>query len=431
MLLLLCCSGLSSILIAQDYQTGLAHYLQNDFARAEQIFQGLAAQTRSDAEHAQVLKLLGLSQYMQGKRLESAESFKQAKRFAPGLSIAPREVLDDTVLDFFSSIEGPPPVEQPLQEAPKPKEPKHKAETASPKKIEKPTELLVLSNAIEAKIVVDGFYRGKVGDLIPIDPGLHNIEIYASSYQNEIQTINIRRAALNKVKIKLEKLPVLSEKKEEEPKKEVAKVAETKSDQQVQAEKDAEEKRKLAHKKKKRRKPPPPPPPPPEDEWEWTYYFPFGVPQYVQGKTWLGVTFTVGQAAGLGFFTQRWLQANTVSDETNTTVSQRDVEEATITNATQRQAFANATDAYYSSQVQDISNLRNQAYYGLGFFALAWIASTIEAFVNTPTPTSHADASSAIGRTPTALQWSLAPSYMPRRNAMSEGTFALNLRFRF
>ncbi len=414
--LLLCASGLSSILYAQDYPTGLARYLQKDFARAESVFQQVATHAPSNAERAQALKMLGLSQYMQGKRSESAESIKLAKRLVPSLSLAPREVLDDSVIDFYNSIEAPAIVE-PVAPPVVVKEVKPKKVQAPPpvKKIEKATELLVLSNALEAKVMVDGYFRGRVGDLIAVDPGEHSIEVYAANYHNFTQSVYLKKSTITKVRAQLEKLVV--EKKPEEPKPTPPPAPIPKAPE-----------KKLAVKKKKVHKPLPPMPEP----HSWTDFMPFGIPQFAQRKTGLGLGLGIAQVAGVGFFTARWLQANKLSDQTTSTISDRTAQEESITDATQRQAFADETDAYYADQMKSINGLRTQAYIGIGIFVASWIGSSLEAWLNPPLM--HAPVVSPTGeilRHQNSFErWTLEPAFIPA-NRYAQDTFALRLRFYF
>lgn len=417
LLLSLLFGGLSTNLLAQDYPTGFARYLQSEFATAEGIFQNLLASGEMPKkERAQTLKVLGLAQYMQGKRNEAADSFKLAKKLSPLIRIQKNEILDETVLDFFNSIEAPAPS---IEEEVVPKKKTRKA--VAPEPVEQkaepvPTNILIISNVIEGRIIIDGFFRGRVGDTIPIDPGTHSVEVYANGYQNEVQTLQIEASHLNKFTFKLEKLP-------ETQKPEVKVEAPP-----VKKEEPKEEKKVVVHKKKKKHKPLPKPP---EEMAEGLYFIPFGVPQFIQGKPWTGLGFSLLQVVGFGFTVARTLEANQVTSDTNSTVDSRNAQEAQIADPAQRKAFASATDDYYSSQLSQIDELRTQAYLSLGFFALCWVASGAEAYYNPPTPPAPARTSQELRRQEKSWSWSLSPTFAPSKASIIKGSYGLNLAIRF
>ncbi len=401
---------LSSKLFAQSYQNAYNHYIQNEFFRAEGICQNLLSEELASAQRAKILKLLGLAQYMQGKRAEAAESFKLAKTLTPGLRLSNSEVLDVTVRDFYNSIEGPPPAPREYQE-PKRKAPRQIEETPVQKEEPKPTTVMILSNVVDARVLVDGFFRGKVGDIIPVDPGLHNVEIYANGYQNSLQSLYMETSLLNKFTVELEKA--------DSPETQAKKSAETKKAETAKTEDKTTKKSKKKH--------------PPKEMTKALYFIPFGVPQYIQRKSWTGLTFTLLQAGSLGFSISSFLQSNQVADETTATINDRDATEATIGDPTQRKAWATASDDYYAEQIQSINRMRTQSYIGLGVFFLSWVGSGLEAYYHRP----------GYKKAPPEKipyldnfrhykkEWSLNPTYISSKNSSYKGYYALNFEIRF
>ena len=415
--------GATETLRAQDLQTGYARYLQGEFANAEGIYQNLLAGDLALTERAKVLKLLGLTQYMQGKRSEAAESFKLAKKFAPSTRLSNEEVMDETVRDFFNSIEGPPPSALKAKNEP-PKKKESKKEAAGPPAIYVPpppheevpnvgrsntnvgrsnTEILILSNVLEARILVDGFFRGRMGDIISVDPGVHNVEIYARGYKNFVQNLSCVEGRLNRFQVELQAL---------------AKTPAPETPAQHEAKKHPHRK-KHTHKPKTEVS---------EDISPVFYFMPFGVPQYMQGKIWTGVGFSAAQTAGLGFFVVDWLQANSVVTDTNDTIAQRDAQEAKISDPGTKAAFAKQTDDYYSGQQATINQLRTNAYIGLGVFILAWVGSGLEAYFNPPIREVSVQKSELKERREKTQSWSLVP-WM--KNHAGRTAYTLNFSYHF
>lgn len=423
-ILCIVCGGLSSKLWAQDYETAFSLYLQNEFASAEGIVQNLLAENMPAKNRAKLLKLLGLTQYMQGARSESADSFRKAKKLNPATRLLSTEVLDPSVLDFFNSIEAPRsgPGETIYEEAPAPKKQQKEPvfEPVEEKKVE-PTNLIIFANINDAKVIVDGFFRGKVGDFIPIDPGYHSVEVYANGYQNQVQSLFIQGQMLNKFSFELVKLSDIK-KKEEAPKEK-----EKKEDPSNLAKKKAPKKKKkrtpdyIKHAQ--------------EEMSEGIYFIPFGVPQYVQGKVWLGLGFSILQGAGLGYTIAKAMEVSRVTEDTNSTVSNRNVEETRITDPAQKKAFADETDRYYEGQLNTINDLRTQAYIGASVFVLSWLASGIEAYYNPPGPTLALNSKEwkewkERKDRESVFSWSLNPTYLPPFQNKS-GLFALNFAMHF
>jgi hypothetical protein len=162
------------------------------------------------------------------------------------------------------------------------------------------------------------------------------------------------------------------------------------------------------------------------------YAIPFGVPQYAQGKIGIGLGFSLLQGAGLGFAISKLLESNKVSSDTDEVVDERNVQETQINDPVQRQAFADETDSYFNSQLDKISQIRNQAYIGLGVFVLSWIGSGVEAYMNPPLSTTDTPGRTdlKLDRRTTPVEWSIRPSYIPQLGH-TLGLYALNLQIRF
>lgn len=421
----------STTLHAQSYDLALKHYFAGEFSTSEGIILEMLKAKQTAAKKAQLYKMLGLNQYMQGKRAEATGSFQKAKSLSPKIQITSLEMIDSTVLDFFNSIETPAAAEpEKVEPTPIPQatHKKPRKETVVTKQETGPTKLLILSNVINARVVVDGVTRGRVGDLIPIDPGYHNVDIYATGYVNELQTLNMEAGQLNRYTITLEKIPEetaptpISPAPVEAPQKVVSEnvkkpAAKKKPRRKIST---AKEVHKQDSKKDK---------PKEYTLSEPIYAIPFGVPQYAQGKILTGLGFSILQGATLGFSISRFMDVSSTINETNTTVNERNVEESQIQNTKDRQAFAAATDQYYSEQVTAIQALQKEAYIGLSLFLLTWIASGVEAYINPPVITSQVK--KEVEEHPALFAWTVNPGYVPPSHINSQGQYTLNIRFRF
>ncbi len=410
--------SLNPKLFAQDYRSAFNLYVSGDFSAAELSLSQYLNQDLSDLDRARAFKALGLSQYMQGKRQEAAQSFKDAKRYQRNIALEAPDILDPSVKDFFASIAAPPAEEHRKKKKTLPV-PQAKEE---PQKKQELTQFLVLANVTDAKVSIDGYYRGKVGDVILLEPGSHSVEVYASSFKNQVQSVTMIPGQLNKVTVQLEPMvvaapppppPVLAPKElKKEPKKE----------------------EKLAVKKKKS----PPSPVRSQEEVSHAYYvLPFAVGQYMQDKIWLGLASTAGQSLGLGLYALQQIQANRLVDQTDSYISDRTQQESQISNPITKQEFADETDQYYSDKHQEINKFRTQSYYGLSIFIALWVASSLEAFLNPPSSSKTnlgAEGSSLPGQRElrrSQLEWSFVPRYRPSQTKYSSGSFALSLDLRF
>ena len=68
---------------------------------AEQAFQEVLRGGVNRSTRAKIYKFIGLSQYMQGRKKEAAESFHSALKYDSLTELFPDEVLDSLVIEFF------------------------------------------------------------------------------------------------------------------------------------------------------------------------------------------------------------------------------------------------------------------------------------------------------------------------------------------
>ncbi|MBF0442049.1 MAG: hypothetical protein HQK54_09105 [Oligoflexales bacterium] len=87
---------------AQSYQKAYQEYIRSDFKAAEKSLYAALKVEFKKPELAKLAKLLGIVQYMLGKKKEAAKSFRFAIKNNPEISINKAEVLDESVIQLFN-----------------------------------------------------------------------------------------------------------------------------------------------------------------------------------------------------------------------------------------------------------------------------------------------------------------------------------------
>jgi len=370
---------LSHTAFSQSYSTGYKKYVKGDFAGAENAFKIALNKNQSDAEKARLYKMIGISQYMQGKRIAAESSFQQAKTMNPYINISASEVLDDSIIPFFNTV--------------RPAAPKN---NRRPAPVESVTTLKIYANVPRATVTVDGVRLGIIGKPLKVSPGIHEVTVGAPGYQPVSQPIDIKAGETNNLSITLKKAvaapPKEVKKQEVDPPKPVpapkkvteAPESKTKKERIKKSRKKSkisksQSGKKVSKKKRKRRKKSSKSKPSPV-----VYLMPFGVPQYMNDRTGLGIVFSTVQAGGLIYGIIQYLASEKLVTETNAEITRLDEERAKITDLAQQQADQEKAVAYQEEQQAKIDKLFIQYWIGFGTFGAAWAASTIKAFISGP-----------------------------------------------
>lgn len=369
----------SSRVIADAYSDGYNKYLQGDFSGAESAFKSALGPSLSDFEKGRIYKMLGISQYMQGKRAEAEGSFKNAKKVQPHITISASEVLDQTVLDFFNSVETP---KSQVQKA----EPK--ASTPAPEKYveqEKKARLIVSSNISSAKVLLDNTQSITLNQEIELSPGTHTIEVSSyPDYATVKQDINLDANKLTKMNFTLRKKTSSEEKKPSiiptpTPEPNI-------SDADSKNKKDVKKKKRPTH-VNKISKDPKYSGVPKSNEADLLYILPMGIPQFSQGKHLLGSLLGLGQFVGIAGYVYLNGQADKKATETNEVIAQR-TEEMDRLPESEQEAYYQETLSIFNEKNSSIDAQRTQGNYGLMLFFGLWAISTIDAFNDTGTSSS-------------------------------------------
>ena len=337
-------------LMAQEYTMGFQQYSHGNFQQAKEIFIELLAKHPTREKESNLYKMKGLCEFVQGDRAAAAKSLEKAKGLQPHLVLSSQEILDQSILDFFSSIPAPEekvlPLEQrkavpvvaeqvisvPIEPKKKPKKPIPQHAAVSRPAVAAPPETK-FSSSSEKEIPAS--WLGE-------SPHLHH------------------EGSIHKEKVQLPQL------------KEVASTSEQGKRTEILPSK--------------------------------AYYFlPFGAGQYLNQEYKLGVASTVAQVASLYVGWNYYTAANRIVDDTNNEIGAR--EKIANTQFSDRTAQA----AYYQTQIVDYKSEQtkksdkeyNHAYLMLGLFTSVWISSVVESLLHRSegggeakekaSPLSHAD----------------------------------------
>jgi len=108
------CIYISPIALSQSFDAGYTKYQRGDFKGAERSFLQAIYKDMPDEIKAKTHKFLGICLYQLGNKSGANKSFKEALALNPNINIDASEVIDTSVIDFFSKtkqefIASPPP----------------------------------------------------------------------------------------------------------------------------------------------------------------------------------------------------------------------------------------------------------------------------------------------------------------------------------
>ena len=359
--------------LGQSYHSGYQLYVSGDFSGAELAFKRALNYAKTVPEKTRLYKMLGISQYMLGKRIESASSFKQAKQLDPNLLISANEVLDESVVPFFDSI-AVASSDTPSAPKPPPRATNPGYVPASPAtQAVIPTGLIVNVNVRGASIVLDGTKRMASGTKVVLQPGIHELRVRAAGYKGVVQPVTIKRGITNVFNVTLvrerTRLPekvVTSNKKKPEKGESASK---SKSSLSKKKKKRKVKKRKVGV---------------PAGRVSWVTFLPFGVGQFANNDTVYGIGFAVGQALGLGLGIAKVIEGNKIVEETNAELTNREAFARSITDPDEQdEYFKSQIEQYKADQDARAADAYNQGNIGFAVFGALWVAGAAHAYFST------------------------------------------------
>lgn len=349
----------------QSYSQGYKKYQNQDFVGAEYSFKAALALTGNSAEKARIYKMLGIIQYMQGKRIDSRDSFENARKYSPYINISPSEVTDKSVIAFFQSIVKDRALNNP--------------ETVKREKTEEITTLTIFTNASHSRIIIDQRYIVKSGEGVRIPSGKHSVEITAEGYEKSEFTIDIKKDVANNLNINLR--PSSSVQKEADTKK----ITEKKS-----VKKNSKPKKKYSRRKPNNKNAPV------KNVKNNSYenastpskmmstpflIAPFGIGHFAMGDVGTGIIYGGGQVIALTLGVMQWFNGEAVIQDANRYVGDRDqmVNDGDFGGKTPSE-FEDETNQTTAEFQKSADSYYMQSYIFNGLFAALWIASTIHGF---------------------------------------------------
>ena len=93
-----------SILEASSYTTSYKLYRKGQFSKAISKAKLAYKKTKSRAEKAKILKLMGISSYMLGNKKNAYSYFNKALSLNPRINISRKEVLDPSIISYFAKV---------------------------------------------------------------------------------------------------------------------------------------------------------------------------------------------------------------------------------------------------------------------------------------------------------------------------------------
>lgn len=186
------CLGVSN---AQTYSQGYQLYRKGKLRPAEKSLSKAAKLTRRSQEKSRIFKLLGIVQFTLGKKQLASSSFRSALRINPRATIRRSEVLDESVLKFFSDIRRT--LVRPSGKS------KNQGTSRFGKRPNK-TTILVKSN-VPASISIDGILAGNTGSPIESSPGVAVLTLKSPGYITSRVKMTVRKDRQTVVKVALKK----------------------------------------------------------------------------------------------------------------------------------------------------------------------------------------------------------------------------------
>ncbi len=349
-------TGNYSYLSADEYTKGYESYTNGNYSQCEKIFSNIINLQSTNEEKSDVYKMIGICQYMLGKRDNAQETFKQAINHNYQTTIVADEVLDENILDFFQSIKNT------------------LVDTSKETTEENPTHAedengfltLIINDNIPAEIIINGKDVIPANKGILLKSGVYNILVSAPGYQNKNFPVEIQKNKNSRINIQLSKIIAQTEKKNliKETKEKSKKKKEKKVDQTLK-----KKTRKVTEKKSNRKVQ--------LIEKNWSMYdlAPFGVPQFLDNKPDLGKIFIASQTLAMSIGSYYYYKSYTTAKNSSSTIDRMSEDMSTT---------QSEIDQYESDQKTLTSDYYRSSLIYFSLFLGSWAISSIEAIVNKP-----------------------------------------------
>lgn len=204
---------------AQTYNEAFGLYIKNDFKGAEKTLVAALKIAKMPGDKMKIYKLLGIVQFMQGRKPQAQAAFKRALAIDPELEINEDEALDESVIPFFKQIaaanKNPATTKKMAVKTPKGTKGAPPAAVTSNENAPKAgptygkpingTKIIIESNVKNAKVSVDGILAGNANTPIEVDPGVREITLQAKGYKTKNAKLKAMKNRESRFTLNLEK----------------------------------------------------------------------------------------------------------------------------------------------------------------------------------------------------------------------------------
>jgi hypothetical protein len=384
-------------------------------------------------------KLLGICQFLLGNKPQAEAIFQAVLRANPKAQLNKKDVIDPSISELFERVRHTSAGGAPAPRAPAAPPPRRESAAGAPASSGKSfTGVFVKTNAENATVFSSGIFVGTSNQDISLDPGDHKLTISASGFEDVTRTFTIRRGERLSVTINMVKAGERERRTAlaaAAAKARADKLAKAKRDAEAAERKKSDNdegdldytsplppgakknqaKQSLADEffqdGNKARTPPPPQPMqqgyaspgspqqayPPQQGYNaygapqqgyaappvasrkkslFLALMPFGIGQFQNGDTGLGLVVLAAQGIGIGGYIWKEMELKTY-DETKPPLCSEVLE-------SQRSTTECLNDDEYKAYVS--SNFTNYQYGFIGLFAVAWVGGAIEAMMSIDDP---------------------------------------------
>lgn len=179
---------------ARSLGTGLAHYADGDYTSAEKALKMALTLENRASERMKIFKLLGISQYMLGKKSHAADNFRMGLRLKPSMTVVANEVVNESVIGFFNSV----------------KSGNFRGSVASTgarmtrvSGSAAPLKVWITSNANRGTISQKGKVIGYINEPLTMPPGFYTLTLKADGYRTKEKIIKVAPNRSARINVKL------------------------------------------------------------------------------------------------------------------------------------------------------------------------------------------------------------------------------------
>ena len=192
--------NVNSKTFASTYASTYKLYRKGQFKKSLTYGSKALKRAKSRAEKAKILKVMGISSYMLGKKKLSMTYFRLALKQNPRINVSTKEVLDPGIVGFFRKIKSP-------------KRPKTLAKRKRPRKVvskrtnsrrTKTNQTSInLKTPTRGSVLINGIFAGTTNQNLEVSPGVLKVTIQAKGYKPKSVKVRAIKNKASNYKINL------------------------------------------------------------------------------------------------------------------------------------------------------------------------------------------------------------------------------------